>query len=83
MDPRLIVHAFSKVGRTSGWHAFPFILVSLILRLRLKKLRVLFAFLQMLDMCWCHLISEVIVTPRYFAVYLHALVHVREGCSCF
>ena len=63
------MHAYSKVGRTSDWYAFYFILVSLILRLRLKKLRVLFAFLQMLDMCWFHLISDVIETPRYFAVF--------------
>jgi hypothetical protein len=37
------------------------------LRFLLKKLKVLFAFLQMLAMCSLHFISDVIDTPRYLA----------------
>lgn len=47
----------------------------LIFRFRFKKLMVLFAFLQMFDMCWFHFISDVIETPRYFVVVDHV------GCN--
>ena len=63
-----VVHAYSNVGLTNDFSAFSFMFAFLIFRFRFKKLMVLFAFLQMFDMCWFHFISDVIETLRYFAV---------------
>jgi hypothetical protein len=55
----------SDIDSVSLQDAFMF--AFLIFRFRFKKLMV-FAFLQMFDVCWFHFISDVIETPRYFAV---------------
>ena len=56
---------YSMVGLTSDWYVFSFRFELLMLRFLFKKLKVLFAFLQMLAMCSLHFISDVINTPRY------------------
>jgi hypothetical protein len=62
-----VVQAYSRVGLTSDCYAFSFRFELLMLRFLFKKLKVLFAFLQMLVMCSLHFISDVIDTPRYLA----------------
>ena len=61
------MHPYSTRGRTSAWYAVVLSRVEWIRRFRRRKTRVLFAFWPMFDMCWFHLRSVVIVTPRYLA----------------
>ena len=55
----------SRVGLTSNCYVFSLRFELLMLRFLFKKLKVLFAFLQMLAMCSLHFISDVTHTPRY------------------
>ena len=59
--------AYSTRGLTKVKYALSFRDVAPILRFRLKNLIVLFAFSQMLSICWSHFRSLVRVSPRYLA----------------
>ena len=59
--------AYSTRGLTKVKYALSFKDVASILRFRLKNLIVLFAFSQMLLICWSHFRSLVRVSPRYLA----------------
>ena len=57
---------YSTIGLTREVYAFSFMLLFGIFRFLFRKPMVVFAFWQMLDMCFSHLRSDEIVTPRYF-----------------
>ena len=71
------MHAYSKVGLTRDLYAVSFIVVLLILRFRFRNPMVLFALLQMFQMCSFHFKSELIVQPRYLADFTGSRV-----CPC-
>ena len=61
--------AYATIGLTSELYAFCFVVLEPMLRFLRRKPNVLFAFPHMLLMWFVQLRSDVIVQPRYFALF--------------
>ena len=61
--------AYSTMGRTSELYAFCLVVVEPMFRFLRRKPNVLFAFPHMLLMWFVQVRSDVIVQPRYFALF--------------